>query len=94
MAEDKTITMGLDDAKPSIEDRAKAKPTILDQLRTEIEKKVERPTIEIVNCPVALSQTRTASDSTAPAQINEISESVTTLPVPPISTILPVISIG
>ena len=49
MAEDKTITMDLEEgaAKPSIEDRAKAKPTILEQLRTEIEKKVERPQIEI-----------------------------------------------
>ena len=38
MAEDKTITMDLEEgaAKPSIEDRAKAKPTILEQLRTEI----------------------------------------------------------
>ena len=47
MAEDK-ITMDLEDTgKASIEDRVKAKPTILSQLRTEIEKKVERPSIEI-----------------------------------------------
>ena len=47
MADDK-ITMDLENAgKPSIEDRVRAKPTILSQLREEIEKKVERPTIEI-----------------------------------------------
>ncbi len=42
-----TITMDVPEESSALDERTRAKPTILEQLRTEVSKKVERPEIEI-----------------------------------------------